>query len=331
MIKVADLPVKLEHNEVLIPVGVNGQQSWFIVDTGAVNTSIFNDAAASLGLRQYSGRQDFCGVGGCQRANLVNVASFELSGSKINGLSMFVVGRGGGRDRAGLLGRDVLGNWDLEFDLANKALRLWTVRGCGSASLAYWTKDPGGAPLHQEGQGGEYRVQVAINGKPVDATLDSGAYVTTISPEIAARAGVGKQDYEGPATQTGGIGANRVETRIANLKSLTIGTEQVSNTKVSVADMFADVVQEETGRLIARHVQVDMDAPTMLLGADFLRSHRVLIAPQQHLLYFSYNGGPIFEVTSDPAKRITPSPDAGQPPATAPAGGAVAPTSGPPH
>ena len=32
----------------------------------------------------------------------------------------------------------------------------------------------------------------------------------------------------------------------------------------------------------------------MLLGADFLRSHRVLVANSQRKLYFTYSGGPVF-------------------------------------
>jgi hypothetical protein len=44
------------------------------------------------------------------------------------------------------------------------------------------------------------------------------------------------------------------------------------------------------------------DEPEMLLGADFLRSHRVLIAASQHLLYFTYSGGPVFEVVGDAVK-----------------------------
>jgi hypothetical protein len=34
--------------------------------------------------------------------------------------------------------------------------------------------------------------------------------------------------------------------------------------------------------------------PDMLLGADFLRSHRVLLAMSQRRLYFSYVGGRVF-------------------------------------
>ena len=38
----------------------------------------------------------------------------------------------------------------------------------------------------------------------------------------------------------------------------------------------------------------------MLLGADFLRAHRVLVAHSQRKLYFTYTGGPVFQPTQRP-------------------------------
>jgi hypothetical protein len=33
----------------------------------------------------------------------------------------------------------------------------------------------------------------------------------------------------------------------------------------------------------------------MLLGADFLRAHRVYVAHSQRRMYFTYEGGPVFQ------------------------------------
>ena len=38
----------------------------------------------------------------------------------------------------------------------------------------------------------------------------------------------------------------------------------------------------------------------MLLGLDFIRAHRVLVAHSQRKLYFTYNGGPVFEARPRP-------------------------------
>ena len=53
----------------------------------------------------------------------------------------------------------------------------------------------------------------------------------------------------------------------------------------------------------------------MLLGTDFLRSHRVLVSHSQRKIYFTYAGGPVFsiddpiELPPEPAKA--PAKDAG--------------------
>jgi predicted aspartyl protease len=317
MAKVADLPVRFERNRVLVPVAVNGRAGWFLIDTGSFTTAMFPGGASAFGLRPFSGRGEYWGIGGGGTINLVVLDSFELSGVKVKGMRMAVVGHGGSPAFAGILGRDVLDHYDLEFDLADKAVRLWTPKDCGRQSLAYWTKDPGGAPLREDGQGGEYRVKLALNGKDVDATLDSGAVTTIVTPAVASEAGVRDQDFEQQALDMGGLGAQRVATRVARFATVAIGTETVQHARLQVADMFKADTREETGHLIPQRVNVDL--PVMLLGADFLRSHRVLIAPDQHLLYFTYSGGPIFQVVGDAPEPAAPRPPAAPNPEAAPA------------
>jgi hypothetical protein len=60
-----------------------------------------------------------------------------------------------------------------------------------------------------------------------------------------------------------------------------------------IADIFGSARDEMRGR--ARDALDDQ--PEMILGADFLQSHRVLFANSQRRLYFSYTGGPIFLAT----------------------------------
>ena len=42
----------------------------------------------------------------------------------------------------------------------------------------------------------------------------------------------------------------------------------------------------------------------MILGADFLRAHRVLLAISQRKLYFTYVGGKVFGNTGDKAPDV---------------------------
>ena len=53
---------------------------------------------------------------------------------------------------------------------------------------------------------------------------------------------------------------------------------------------------EETGTRLGSQSH-DMEQPRMLLGADFLHAHHVLIANSMRLMVFSYMGGPVFDIS----------------------------------
>jgi hypothetical protein len=52
----------------------------------------------------------------------------------------------------------------------------------------------------------------------------------------------------------------------------------------------------------------------MLLGADFLRAHRVLVSHSQRKIYFTYLGGPMFATPRPPQSGAEPHPDKDTPP-----------------
>jgi predicted aspartyl protease len=302
-VKVAELSLKFENNRPLVKAEVNGRPAWFIVDTGSDSTDMFGGAARAFGLSETTADgMRFYGIGGGQTAKYATVANFGIGDAMVKNVRFFTIGAGGSPDRAGLLGRDffdALG--DMEFDLAAGALRLWKAQNCpANRSLAYWTKEPHTADLVHDEQQDPYFIRIRLNRAEVKAELDSGAFTSIATPAAARRAGVVASDYDKSVAKVGGIGDQLIDSRIATFQSIAIGDEEIKHARLRVADMFSRNTETRTGSILPQ--RVEMEEPDMLLGADFLRSHRVLIAKSQRLLYFTYSGGPVFQVVGDAVK-----------------------------
>ena len=323
MVKAAELPVRFEHNRPMVRVSINGKPAWFLIDTGAASSLLFGGAGVALGLRMTTAEHlRFYGVGGVQDAQYAYV-DFELAGVKVKGMRLIAIGSQGTLDEAGILGRDFLGHWDIEFDMANRVVRLFSPRGCGDANLAYWTEQPIMAELRHEETDAPYLVRIKINGRDFNATFDSGAGTSVITTVAAREVGLREKDYVGQERENYGIGERRVKARTATFDSVTVGGEQISHPKLQVSDLFGQNREMTTGSMIAQRQEM-RDEPGMLLGADYLRSHRVLLGASQHVFYASYNGGPIFQVVGvaggPPAVPSVPAATTPPPPSAAPGG-----------
>jgi hypothetical protein len=84
---------------------------------------------------------------------------------------------------------------------------------------------------------------------------------------------------------------------VATFDSFALGGETVRNARIRIGDM-------SLGRIDAE----------MLLGMDFFRAHRILVSYAQGRMYFTHNGGRIFDITSPAQPLRLPSPEAGSGP-----------------
>ncbi len=295
--QIAAIPVVFRHNRPLVEVSINGHKARMLADTGSSKTILFAQAVEALGLHPVGSDVDFMGVGGTRRAKEVTVSELGFGGSTARNLRLFVLDGAMGGDVAGVFGFDLLGQTSVEFDLGGGFIRLFDEKNCPRTNLAYWSKDPTVADLETAEQ--EFKIPLQLNGVTIHASLDSGASTSVITSEAAARAR--GQALPSPTDTVGGLGAKRVEVTIMLFASLAIGDEEIKNTKLLAGDYFRETREAETNSHIKRSVADETD---MLLGADFLRSHRVVISAKQKRIYFTYAGGPVFQVVA-PAEDKT--------------------------
>lgn len=285
MTKVVELPVTMEGFTPLTPAEVNGTPLNFVVDSGAASTSIARARAEQLKLklRRLSFRYRVMGVAGDADAFGTRLDRFNLAGANFSDVEVMVVSQSETHDTAGLIGQDILGGADVEFDLGHGAVRLFKPADCGDKALAYWA---GGRNLSVisliplEPKSRRSFGEAYVNGKRITVLFDTGAYRSLLSKRAAERAGV---DMDGPGVRKSGkvvgVGGGSFASWVAPVASFKLGDEEIRNTQLQIGDF-------------------DTEAD-MLVGADFFMSHRVYVANSQRKLYFTYERGPVFNLKAD--------------------------------
>jgi tetratricopeptide (TPR) repeat protein/predicted aspartyl protease len=306
--KMLEVPVQMRGLEPTISAKINGHDVTLGVGTGNFFSSVPEATAAATGMTPTStpfGMQ-VTGLGGRERdARAVKAHEFMFAGGLFRDID-FLVWQGGGD---GVLGQNVMGPFDVEYDFANGVMRIFKATDCRDANLAYWAAGKNVSRISLDGEGKYLNSVVArakIDGHPIRVKFSSGSGLSYLSRPAAARAGV-KAGAEGVAAAGVIYGAygKALDMSIATFQSFAIGDEEIKNARLRVVDS-------------------DMTDSDMLLGTDFFLSHRILISNTQKKVYFTYNGGPVFQLERAGQQQAKAEP----PPASAPPGGGAGQPSG---
>ena len=290
--KFTDLPVTMVGLRPVITVKINGAEVKLFIDTGSFANTLNPDVAARIGLRLTDLPPDFVirGLTGEARMRLATARDFTFLGAELHQAEFLVAEHGmGGAD--GLVGQQIMGKFDVEYDFAKGVARLFIPKDCpANANLGYWNPGRVGyIPIHSiEAPSTDIVGEASINGVKVHVVFDSGTPRSALTVDAARRAGV---RLDGPGVEyaevSGGAGDRVIDTWIAPFDSFAIGDETVKNARLRL------------GRF-------ELDDGDMLLGADFFLSHHIYVARSQNRLYFSYNGGPVFDLEQAGAQKLAP-------------------------
>jgi len=286
------LPVTMNGLKPTVSAKVNGKEARFLVDSGA----FFNGISAHFAVDQKmkaatidhlgshvpgEAAAQFVGIGGqVKAAALVRADEFAFGGSAIKDVPFITLARLTGED--GLIGQNLLGLFDVEYDLGHGAMKVLAAKGCKDANLAYWAK-PGTAysvmPMDWDPDRPATRGTIWINGVKMRAEFDTGSDTTFITQRAAARAGVKVTDPGvREAGYSGGMDRGRIKTWAARFATVKIGDEEIGNGLLHIGD-------------------TSEDAFDVLVGADFFLSHHVLASNSQKKIYFTYEGGQVFNAS----------------------------------
>ena len=282
LVRIEEWTVRFERNLPVIDGEINGSKVTILIDSTAERSFITRSAATRLALTRYdASAQGMYAIPRDRPVEAVRIDELKIGPAKRRDWGVLLAAsQDFGTDVSLVLGEDLLSATDIEFDLASRAVRLFEPRDCQGVSLAYWAK--GAAAEAALEPGGRTMFTVSVNGRPMHAMFDTGTTVSALTMPEAARFGLTPQS---PGVVTAGcsigIGRKPVDYWSGPFESFAIGNETIRNPALRFGEIFKSAAPLA-------------ELPQMVLGMDFLRTHRVYVARSQKKLYFTYTGGTVF-------------------------------------
>lgn len=258
----AVIPLQFLADVPMATVLIDGKPARMVVDTGAGRTTLSLDGVQRLGLPldPWVGTT-LRGVGGIERhqntaPHSVRLGTLDLrQPGLLGGFSLSVASLPSMLTAVdGLLGRDLLGAYDLDLDFAQSQFTLYDVSGCSGRFLPWRQPYRGIATLPDYRQAMVFLT--TLDGHPLRTMIDSGSGQSMLTAPGVFHAGQGV--IEGRPATIVGVGPERLSGQIRQYAVLGV----------------AGVVTTDP-RLLTTNMRFPLD---MLLGADWLASHRVWIS-----------------------------------------------------
>ena len=261
-VRVLEIPLRQERNFLLAAATLDGQPTTLLIDTGAETTTLTPEIAASLRLPADTGHPGtIVGITGTVPSANVVLGRLALGNVVLTTAHSVGVGalpslEGIEPPVAGLLGVDVLADYEVELDLPGRRMALYAQHPC--AGYVPW-QDAISVPFQRTHSGLAF-IDARVNGRTVRALLDTGARTSLLTRQTARAVGVTERMLASDEARTGsGVGSASVAFRHHRFASL--GLPGALD-----ADMAANVGD------------VRLPGADMLLGADYVGRRRVWIS-----------------------------------------------------
>jgi predicted aspartyl protease len=189
LVKVGEVSLEARNRLLAAPITLSGQRLNLLLDTGSERSLLDQAAVRRLGIPQ-DGRTFSIEVGlggGSTRAD-ANVEGVRLGDVKLPVSRMPVSTVAAVLGVEGILGLDLLRDYDLDLDGARRTLALYRIRRCDYAAPPW--SEPAMRFDDVGTRTGRLQVPFEIDGVATVATVDTGASVTAITPRLSQRLGV---------------------------------------------------------------------------------------------------------------------------------------------
>ncbi len=276
--RITEFPVAMTRDFALVPARLDGHDAHLLLDTGAGVTMLSHDTADRLALMPEDRLfpSSVQGVGGITLTRRLVVDNFVVGGIDLGKQDVMTTERGLFRHfdppPDGIIGGDFLSHFDVDIDLPEERLGLYRAHACRVPFAPPW---PGLTIYRVPARltdGGQFLIDIAVDGVPLVAMLDSGAEETAINARAMNKLGLTTDKFANdPTREELGIDMNRRLSHRHHFAAFKIGAETYRDPAIWVSDM-------------------PLLSADMLLGADFFQTHRVWLSFSRRLVFVAVAG-----------------------------------------
>jgi predicted aspartyl protease len=268
--QIASLDMSMEPGgNVDVPVLINDRPVRLTVDTGALISIISSSVADELQLERKRLPGEFMLLGGVKSQGLAIASTLKIGHMTGKDMELVVLPASAFIDFGyeGLLGPDILSQFDVEFDYAHAKLNFFSQDHC-DGKVVYWAKNSTYARIPFTFRDKLHiSLPVTLDGKTLSAAIDTGAERSIMPLKVAQSLGV---DINAPGVTHEIKSVNG--TALRPLYHYPFGALSLDGINISHPDI--DIVPD-----------ADMGGIQLLLGAATLRQLRLYIAYKEKAIY----------------------------------------------
>lgn len=299
-------------NRPLIQVGINGVPKLFLLDTGGDVSQINGTVATELGLTLKDSGAKMLDLYGNASNKMVTIEKFTVGRQTGSHISMGVQPNphfGEGTPFVGIFAPDLMGRYDVEMDFAARKMNYYATDHC-PGRVVYWPHQAlavTSMTFHRR----HIRLPVVLDGKTIQAEIDTGSGNTNMSAAAARRLFDIAPDTPGnmPLNMPGMAAAFGHVFTTLDFEGVAVKNPHV----IIRPDLIGSKDPNNGMRTGSRAIRVDEpeDQPDLLIGMDILKRLHLYIAFAEDRLYITEASVPPGIAASQaprPAETIAPSP-----------------------
>jgi predicted aspartyl protease len=273
----------------LVPVTLNGRRKLLLVDTGGFNSTLERATVRELGLRTIPVNMGVTTVTGASSNDVVSVAEFLMGGARFRDHYFWIDPDGdpsriiGEHEMAGLVGAEVLRNYDLELDARGGTVNLFRQDHCPGA-VVHWQAERVAVIPFTLGRSLHITLPVILDGREVEAILDTGAADTVLNLSVAL--GDFAIDLDAPDVQR----INQMQRAQREGDRRDPVAEAVYRRRFKVLEVGGLTVTNPMITLLPDLTGNDGGLPDLILGLSTLSKLHLYIAYRERKLYVTPTG-----------------------------------------